>query len=148
MLFVVNVALSLRRGERAGFDPWLAGTLEWATSSPPAPGNFYQPPVVASDYPLWANDGVAGTVRGLASDRREVLVTSVLDAVPDHRAVMPESSVWPVVSALAVTVLFVASIFTPWAMVWGAVLVTVPLVAWFWPKHATTRLNALREVKP
>jgi cytochrome c oxidase subunit I+III len=35
---------------------------------------------------------------------------------------MPESSIWPFLAAVAVTVLFVGSIFTPWAMVWGAVL--------------------------
>jgi cytochrome c oxidase subunit 1 len=104
--------------------------------------------VVASRFPLWSAGGVAGTVAGLADDRREVLVTSVLDAVPDHRAVMPESSIWPFVSALAVTVLFIGSIFTPWAIVWGAALCTPPLVAWFWPKRASTKLNIEREVKP
>jgi cytochrome c oxidase subunit 1 len=148
LLFVVNVLLSRRRGEVAGPDPWAAGTLEWATSSPPSPGNFASPPVVASRFPLWSKGGVAGTVSGLADDRREVLVTSVLDAVPDHRAVMPEPSIWPFVSAVAVTVLFIGSIFTPWAIVWGALLCTPPLVIWFWPKRATTQLNIEREVKP
>jgi cytochrome c oxidase subunit I+III len=148
LLFVVNVVLSRRGGAPAGADPWAAGTLEWATSSPPSPGNFPHPPVVASRFPLWSAQGVAGAVRGLADDRREVLVTSVLDALPDHRAVMPESSIWPFVSAIAVTVLFVGSIFTPWAVVWGTVLCTAPLVAWFWPKRGPTRRNIEREVKP
>jgi cytochrome c oxidase subunit 1 len=148
LLFVVNVVLSLRRGALAGADPWSAGTLEWATSSPPSPGNFPRPPVVASRFPLWSENGMPGEVRGLADDRREVLVTSVLDAQPDHRAVMPESSIWPFLSAVAVTVLFVGSIFTPWAVVWGAVLCTPPLVVWFWPKRASTQMNIEREVKP
>jgi cytochrome c oxidase subunit 1 len=148
LLFVINVVRSLRRGEAAGADPWSAGTLEWATSSPPSPGNFPRPPVVTSRFPLWSENGIAGEVRGLADDRREVLVTSVLDAEPDHRAVMPESSIWPFLSAVAVTVLFVGSIFTPWAIVWGAVLCTPPLVIWFWPKRAATRMNIEREVKP
>jgi cytochrome c oxidase subunit 1 len=148
LLFVVNVVLSRKRGQVAGADPWAAGTLEWATSSPPSPGNFPRPPVVASRFPLWSKDGVAGTVRGLADDRREVLVTSVNDAVPNHRAVMPESSPWPFVSAVAVTVLFIGSIFTPWAIVWGAALCTPPLVVWFWPKRGPTQKNIAREVKP
>jgi cytochrome c oxidase subunit I+III len=148
LLFVINVLRSRRHGAPAGADPWSAGTLEWATDSPPAPGNFAQPPVVASRFPLWSRGGVAGSVRGLGDDRREVLVTSVLDALPDHRAVMPESSIWPFVSALAVTVLFVGSIFTPWAVVWGAALCTPPLVIWFWPKRKATQLNIEREVKP
>ncbi len=53
LIFIVNVALSLRRGERAGSDPWDAWTLEWATPSPPPPYNFETAPVVASRRPLW-----------------------------------------------------------------------------------------------
>ena len=34
-LFVLNVGWSLFRGERAGNDPWGAGTLEWSVPSPP-----------------------------------------------------------------------------------------------------------------
>jgi cytochrome c oxidase subunit I len=53
LIFLVNVVLSLRRGARAGSDPWDAWTLEWATSAPPPPYNFETAPVVASRRPLW-----------------------------------------------------------------------------------------------
>jgi cytochrome c oxidase subunit 1 len=53
LIFLVNVALSLRRGVRAGSDPWDAWTLEWATTSPPPPYNFETAPVVESRRPLW-----------------------------------------------------------------------------------------------
>ncbi|MDB5933047.1 MAG: cytochrome oxidase, partial [Massilia sp.] len=148
LLFMINAVRSYRRGEVAGDDPWAAGTLEWATTSPPHPGNFVEPPVVASRYPLWSAGGIAGSVRGLADDRRAVLVTTLVDAEPNHRATMPESSVWPFISAIAVTVLFVGSIFTPWAVVWGSVLAAVPVIGWFWPRREPTRLNLAREVKP
>jgi cytochrome c oxidase subunit 1 len=38
--FAVNVLVSLLNRRPAGPDPWLAHTLEWATSSPPPPLNF------------------------------------------------------------------------------------------------------------
>ncbi len=43
--FLINVAWSLRRGARAGNNPWEATTIEWAAPSPPPHGNFVTPPV-------------------------------------------------------------------------------------------------------
>jgi cytochrome c oxidase subunit 1 len=40
ILFLVNVAWSLRAGRRVGRNPWQATTLEWETPSPPGHGNF------------------------------------------------------------------------------------------------------------
>jgi len=45
-------AKAFRAGEAAGDDPWDGNTLEWATTSPPPPGNFPEPPLVHSDEPL------------------------------------------------------------------------------------------------
>ncbi len=39
---------SLRRGERAGPNPWCATGLEWQTESPPPRDNFRTPPVVVA----------------------------------------------------------------------------------------------------
>ena len=65
--------------------PWDAGTLEWATSSPPPNSNFLRPPTVAGREPLWDNPPDQPVVVGLRADVRDVLVTHVLDAEPDHR---------------------------------------------------------------
>ena len=52
LVFLLNL-LGLRRAEPAGDDPWDGHTLEWATASPPLPGNFTGPlPDVSSDRPL------------------------------------------------------------------------------------------------
>jgi cytochrome c oxidase subunit 1 len=53
IVFLANIAVSLRRRVAAGDDPWLGHTLEWATSSPPPQFNFERPlPPIRSYAPL------------------------------------------------------------------------------------------------
>ena len=148
LLFVINVWRSLRHGQVAGDNPWGAGTLEWATSSPPPAANFDALPVVHGREPLWEAAPEPTQVRGMATGQREVLVTTVVDARPDHRSVFPDSSIWPFISAVATTVLFVGSIFTPWAVVWASVPVAIALTVWFWPRRGETEREMLLEKSP
>ena len=48
----------------------------------------------------------------------------------------PDNSIWPLFAAIAVGITFVASIFTPWAIVWGGAMVGFTLIGWFWPSGA------------
>jgi cytochrome c oxidase subunit I+III len=148
LLFLVNVWRSRRHGEPAGDNPWRAGSLEWATPSPPGAGNFIAPPVVHGREPLWEPAREPSRVHGLALDAREVLITTVIDAEPDHRLTFPTPSVWPFVGALATAVLFIGSIFTPWAAVWGWAPVAIALTAWFWPKPRDTEPSVALERTP
>lgn len=52
LVFLVNVVISVRRGQPAGDDPWDGYTLEWATTSPPPPYNFATIPIVRSRRPF------------------------------------------------------------------------------------------------
>ena len=133
VIYLVNILVSLRHGRVAGSNPWAASTLEWATTSPPAPYNFEPGPTVSGHEPLWEGDPEQPVVVGLATGKREVLITHVLDAEPDHVIEFPANSVWPFWTAIAVSVLFIGSIFTPWAVVYGAIPVFITMVAWFWP---------------
>ncbi|WP_424811368.1 cytochrome c oxidase subunit I [Roseococcus sp. YIM B11640] len=134
LLFFANLLWAARRGAPAGDNPWNAPTLEWATASPPPPYNFAKIPVVRSRHPLWDNGDVLPVAAGLRADRRELLVTRVTDARPEARESSPRNSIWPFWSAVATTILLIGSIFTPWAVVWGAVPVAIALTLWFWPK--------------
>jgi cytochrome c oxidase subunit I+III len=134
VVFLVNVVVSLRQGVLAGDNPWNASTLEWATSSPPPACNFVYLPTVSGRDPLWENPPDQPVVAGLRDDVRDVLVTYALDAEPDHRIEFPEPSIWPFCTAVATSGLFIGSIFTPWAVVIGAVPLFVALTGWFWPK--------------
>jgi cytochrome c oxidase subunit 1 len=52
--FLWNVWRTLRRGPAAGDNPWDGQTLEWWTTSPPAPENFDRPlPPIRSERPVW-----------------------------------------------------------------------------------------------
>ncbi|GAB3648940.1 cytochrome c oxidase subunit I [Ramlibacter alkalitolerans] len=136
-LTLVNAVRSARHGVLAGADPWGGGTLEWATESPPRVCNFPATPVVYGRDPVWQGvpEGQPDHVSGLAADVREVLCTTVADARPDSRMMYPESSASPFLAAVATTVLFIGSIFSPWAVVWGVIPVTITLVWWFWPNR-------------
>ena len=148
VLFLANVVRTLRRGAMAGPDPWGAGTLEWSVASPPPMGNFDVIPVVQGRYPLWQPQAEPTHVTGMSNDWREVLVTTVADAEPDHRLWMPSSSIWPFLSAVATTILFVGSIFTPWAVVWASVPVGIAATIWFWPKRSIVEQRVQSESRP
>ncbi|HJQ38494.1 MAG TPA: cytochrome c oxidase subunit I [Thermoanaerobaculia bacterium] len=133
LTFVGNALWSLRRGRIAGADPWNADTLEWSTSSPPPSYNFLHLPVVNGREPLWNDPASAPVVTGLATTKRELLVTRLLDAEPDHRYVEPGPTIWPFLTAAATAVMFIGLLFTPWSLVIGLPIATAMAIGWFWP---------------
>ena len=137
LLYVINMLLSLRSGRVAPPNPWGGSSLEWATTSPPPAYDFPHIPAVGSRTPLWDEPGKLPVVHGLRVEDRELLLTTVMSASPDVREPGAEPSPWPFIAALATTVLFVCSIFSPWAILFGAVPGTIALIAWFWPKSPT-----------
>jgi len=135
LMFVGNVAWSLWRGEPAGTNPWDAPELEWATSSPPPPWNFTRVPVVDGRTPLWSDTPHEG-LPGLRSDKREMLLTSIARAQPQARWGCPDPSIWPFLSAVALTIQFVWTIFDPWGWVWASIPMAIAMTVWFWPKKS------------
>jgi cytochrome c oxidase subunit I+III len=133
----LNLVWSWFAGARAGPDPWRAPTLEWSTSSPPPVYNFRDIPAVVSREPRWHEARVGERAR-VAIDhphdvRREALITTTLDAAPDHRVGLPQPSVWPLFLALALGLAFLGAIVSLWFVPLGGALAAVALVGWHWP---------------
>jgi cytochrome c oxidase subunit 1 len=133
LLFVLNLIISFG-GEEAGDNPWDASSLEWATSSPPPGYNFAHLPAVESRTPLWDNRDHLLVVYGLKVEERELLLTTLVSAASETREPSAMPSIWPFISALALGVVFVCSVFSPWAILFGVVPLAIALIAWFWPK--------------
>jgi cytochrome c oxidase subunit 1 len=134
VLFFIDAIRSISSGAPAPANPWGASTLEWSTSSPPPSYNFARLPVVQSLEPLSDQLETFSVACGLRVDCRELLVSSVVDALPEARESSPVDSIWPLWSAIATTAMLIWSIFTPWAVVWGSIPVALALTGWFWPK--------------
>jgi cytochrome c oxidase subunit 1 len=133
LVFVLNLIVSRRRGLIAGANPWGAGTLEWATSSPPPSYNFMHPLTVQGREPLWENSPDAPVIVGLDTEIRETLVTTTLDAAPHHRYELAEETIWPFLLAIVVAYTLIAGgIFNPWHVIWGMCAMAVIFFGWFW----------------
>ncbi len=147
LVFIINVIVSRRRGAVAGNNPWNASTLEWATSSPPPTYNFLYLPTVNGRDALWDAASDQPIVVGVRADARQVLVTKMVDADPDHIEQFPKPTAWPLFTALATTGMFIASIFTPWGVIWGSIPIAVCLIGWFWPKERQKDERAPKEIE-
>jgi cytochrome c oxidase subunit I len=135
LIFITNVLRSRKQGAVAEANPWEAGTLEWAAASPPAGYNFTHLPVISGRYPLWMEEGERGIVTGVRADRREVLITSLMDAEPHHRSTLPGSSIWPFLTAAGLTIGLVGSVAAfSWYFVMSA-LGLIGFIGWFWPRR-------------
>lgn len=133
---LANVVKSLRGGTPAGPDPWEAGTLEWATSSPPPAHNFDAVPAVNSRMPLWYALGEAGE-SGVAptqqEDRRVAIGTSTLDGEPEQRLLLAGPAIEPLILALGAAVAFYGALISLWSVPIGALIVLAAVVLWNWP---------------
>jgi cytochrome c oxidase subunit I len=149
LALLVNIAVSLRRGRRAGPNPWDGNTLEWATPSPPPPYNFAVIPQVASRHPLWEDrlgEGARSVIdRGpLLDEGRETIGTSPLDAEPQQVLRMPGDSLWPLLLALSLTALFYGLLGSVgWLAIVGGAATIVCTAGWLWPTQEPATTEAV-----
>jgi cytochrome c oxidase subunit I+III len=140
--FLWNVAGS--RGQRAPDNPWRAGSLEWASATPPPFEGWRFIPIVRSRYPLWQQDSLRRgpefeeqLVDGLSHtpiNWRAQVITSVLDATPQAIVRLAGPSLWPLIAGAILTVNFVAILFDLyWLLVLALASLVLVFIFWLWP---------------
>jgi len=115
LIFLWNVFHSLRKGERAGRDPWGGATLEWAIDSPPPHYNFRVEPTVHSRDPLWAEGGLDVNVND--------------PTAPEPH--MPSPSWWPLILSVGLVTAAAGAVAKSLPVVLaGAAIVVVSIYGW------------------
>ena len=145
-MVLVDVLIHAFVAVRGGRNPWKAGTLEWASMSPPPAYNFASLPHVTSRDAFHGDPGLAnrlakgeGYLGDPQSARRETLTVDIATGDPDFMVIYPGNTRLPILMA-AVTGLFFLSILiklywlTPLALAGVAALALV----WVWRLGART----------
>jgi cytochrome c oxidase subunit I+III len=142
LVVAANVAWTLARGAPAASDPWGGNTLEWSTSSPPPHYNFAVLPVVRSADPNWdlqdRRQDALRLERGelVLADGHQTLATSVLDADTVDVLHMPSESIWPLLLALAFTVVFAGLLLDHYVLaIVGGLLAGGAIAGWHRPQE-------------
>jgi cytochrome c oxidase subunit I+III len=164
LLSVVNFIISLRRGARAGNNPWNADSLEWSVSSPPPNAQYARLPVVRDRHPLWDEHWQQERLRPEDTPPRDeearedvaqmdhwptgwrgALVVSVNEGRPLAVVHMPRRAIAPFITSVGLVTLFAGLIVDFKPVMWtGIALIVVGLVLWFWPQE--TEAAAMAEI--
>jgi heme/copper-type cytochrome/quinol oxidase subunit 1 len=103
VVLFANLVVSYFRGAPSGPDPWHGPTLEWTIPSPPPEYNFATIPTVSSAYANWTDDVPPSLALDVGHKQH---VSSLVDGWTAEIADMPHSSPWPILLALALSLLF------------------------------------------
>jgi cytochrome c oxidase subunit I+III len=142
LLFVINVFYAIRAGQVADANPWGGDSLEWTLPSPPGFVLYPTMPVVTSRHPLWETDRVADPaltrlvelLDHRPTDWRATLLVDVVTGQPQAIARLATPSFMPLVAAVGVVIVTVATIAKSFLLVpAGFVVSIVALFIWLWP---------------
>jgi cytochrome c oxidase subunit I+III len=155
-MVILDLALHFRLGRPAPTNPWKADTLEWATFLPPKVYNFASLPAVQSRHPLWEQPDLPASIaageHGLATYTHGLRETYGSDAVsgkPREIIHLPANSWLPLLSALALGVMFVGLLVRiyPMAAV-GTVVALLFLLRWSWINGVHPQAAPLSAAEP
>ncbi len=123
----INFWKSWKGGEPASSNPWGAPTLEWTIPSPPPDYNFAEIPQVKSRYPLWNMKGGDTLVHETtaAEERGRVIPTAKQLGI-----VMPNPSIWPLITATGLLVMFAGLMFLEGSTPVGTAIMLTGSAVW------------------
>ena len=128
-VFIANVALSRRRGEDAGADPWDGRTLEWTIPSPPPEYNFAEIPVVERRDDFWYRK-YAETPEGKPI---KVLAGGAGNGEhdePGHGIHLPSPSLFPVIAAAGLPIAAYGVVYHPLVIAAGVLVSLLGFYGW------------------
>ena len=137
-LVLADMVLQFRFGARFRRDPWQAGTLEWATATPPPSYNFAAIPHIDTRADqlrparigptLAGGDGYLGFAR---NDEQETLAVDMMSGEAEQLIVLPRRSYLPLWTAIATASFFLALLFKLyWLAPFGALATLVLFLCW------------------
>jgi cytochrome c oxidase subunit I+III len=138
-VIVIDMCLSPRR-KYAPRNPWSAGTLEWLALPRQENWGVRSVPRIESRYPLWDQPGFVDAVddgRYYLPDaeegKRELMITSVLDAEPVQVARIGGPSAKPMLAAATLGGVFILTTYHLYAAALvSAVAALAAILWWLW----------------
>lgn len=121
-------------------NPWGAGTLEWLQEMPGQPWGVRSIPEIDSRYPLWDQPNIIRDydegrfyLPDAEEEKRETIVTSVIDAQPEQCQRLPGSSFIALFAALTTGGFFIFGTFHWWWLAFiSLVLAIFIIIYWLW----------------
>jgi cytochrome c oxidase subunit I+III len=136
-LIAIDILLQRRHGPRFRRDPWRAGTLEWATPTPPAAYGFASLPRVGEradrlapgevGRQMAAGQGYLGFAR---NGWQETLGVDITTGEPDQVVILPRPTYLPLVLALSTGIVVLALLFKVYAIAIVAAMAVCGLFVW------------------
>lgn len=139
-VFLFDVLRSKKKSSLSPRNPWGAGTLEWLAEMPGKPWGKRSIPEIDSRYPLWDQPQLMRDVDegryylpDAAEGKRELLVTTAIDARPIQCLRVPGPSFSPLLAAAFTACAFIFATFHWWWPAGAAgVLAAATIVCWLW----------------
>jgi len=124
---LINIWKSWKGGAMASSNPWGAATVEWSIPSPPPEYNFAELPQIKSRYPLWNTKEGAELVHETTHAEE---LGRYIPTAKELGIVMPNPSIWPLITAMGILVMFSGLLFLEKSTATGVAIMLTGALWW------------------